>query len=638
VTERLRTALRCIEPTEPTASGRAFLLRTSFLAKLDADGFDRIYEELEWLRLSPGAVLFEQGAPGDSLFILVSGRLGASVSAPGKPTRLVGEINSGESIGEMGVLTQEPRSASIFALRDSIVVRLSDESFRRLVEKHPLTLMVMSQMLVERLRESLKGRKNEAHTKIFSIFGAASPDLRRAFCDMLAAELSHWGRVLHLSKENIKTRAPSNVFGTGSDAEIYRRLVLWLHEQEQSYDYILLEADTTDESAGIEKTPWTTLCIDHGDRLLMVGDGRRGPESARAIKPLLHKSSGPFARRRELVLVHPDNVQTPRGTRLWLTEYRPDAHYHVRLGVSDDGKRLARYLTDRAICLALAGGGALGMAHIGVARALAEAGVPIDLTCGASAGANIGAQIACGFSFSEIEARTRKAFPKHLFFDFDLPVVSMLRTRVLIAGFKKIFGDARIEDQWIKYFCAAANLTRARVELLDEGPLCDRIMASGSLPGFYPPQSDEKGDLLVDGAVLDNLPAGHISQYCRGKVIAVNVIPTLDSQIMHGLPSDRSSLRLLWDKVKPGGNCNFPTILHIALRSIFLRGVVDAEKIAESADLYIEPPLEQFSFHEMGKFDSIVKLGYQSARTSIERWLREDPEAQRIVDVNAVES
>ena len=111
----------------------------------------------------------------------------------------------------------------------------------------------------------------------------------------------------------------------------------------------------------------------------------------------------------ELVLLHRDADRRPRGTARWLALHPFVRHHHLRLGVPADFDRLARFLGGTAVGLVLGGGGARGFAHIGVMRALDEAGIPIDRVGGTSMGAMIAAQWARGHDWKEIRTSTARA-------------------------------------------------------------------------------------------------------------------------------------------------------------------------------------------------------------------------------------
>ena len=119
-------------------------------------------------------------------------------------------------------------------------------------------------------------------------------------------------------------------------------------------------------------------------------------------------------------------------------------------------------LTGRAIGLVLGGGGARGLAHIGVVRAIEEAGVPIDLVGGTSAGAIIGGQVASGWDSARILAESRRVLVEDgSLNDFTLPLVALLRGNRYIRMLDKLYRERRIEDLPISFFCVSANLTRS---------------------------------------------------------------------------------------------------------------------------------------------------------------------------------
>ncbi len=169
-----------------------------------------------------------------------------------------------------------------------------------------------------------------------------------------------------------------------------------------------------------------------------------------------------------------------------------------------DHESLARFLTGHATGIVLGGGGARGFAHLGVLRALEEANIPIDLIGGNSMGALIGAQYACGIGFDDIRENilrfTRTGERP------SLPVISVLCGRRIERELRRLFGDATADALWRPYFAAACNLSQACTTVQDTGPLWRAVLASNSPAGLLPPVL-LNGDLLVDGALLDNVPA-----------------------------------------------------------------------------------------------------------------------------------
>ena len=323
----------------------------------------------------------------------------------------------------------------------------------------------------------------------------------------------------------------------------------------------------------------------------------------------------------QLVLIQDDNASQPSGTKAWLDALPVSEHHHVRLGVRADLDRLSRFLRGKSISLALAGGAALGFAHIGVLRALSEAGIPIDLVCGTSMGSIIGGQVALGMNWQEIQRVSRKHFRGNSVYDYGLPVISFCKAKRMDARLQEITGDATIEDLWLKFFCVSSNLTRACPEVHTRGGLKRAMRASSAVPGLFPPIRSESGDLLVDGAIVDNLPASLAAARAGGAVIAVNVIPTVD-QAIGAYKEGASVIDVLRSRMKGKEQARSPIILDLLQRTVFLPSVSEAERVRGEVSLYIEPALADFDLLNTNRFDEIVEVGYRAAMTSLVDWNR----------------
>ena len=181
----------------------------------------------------------------------------------------------------------------------------------------------------------------------------------------------------------------------------------WLEDLEASHDFVLYEAD-----AGA--TPWTRRCLRAGRpgshrgraRTMIPGPGPIEKEWLQAERRL-------HGRPQTLVLIHPDGTTLPSGTKAWLAARRLAGHQHLRWDRDADFARLARIVSRRSVGLVLGGGGARGMAHLGVLRALEERGIPVDMVGGTSIGAIVGGAVAMGLNADELELLCRETFQKH---------------------------------------------------------------------------------------------------------------------------------------------------------------------------------------------------------------------------------
>lgn len=188
-----------------------------------------------------------------------------------------------------------------------------------------------------------------------------------------------------------------------------------------------------------------------------------------------------------------------------------DVHYNH--SNADDFGRLARRLLGRSLGLVLGGGGARGIAHAGIIRAVQEAGLEFDLVGGTSIGAFVGAlmsrdqsgftrsfPVISGFS-AAMASKWRQAL------DLTYPATSWFSGHAFNRVLWKYFGFAGIEDYPIPFFAVTTDLTRSSLQIHRSGPAWQYIRASMSLSGFLPPVCDARdGTLLVDGGYLANVP------------------------------------------------------------------------------------------------------------------------------------
>ncbi len=186
------------------------------------------------------------------------------------------------------------------------------------------------------------------------------------------------------------------------------------------------------------------------------------------------------------------------------------------------------------IRLALGGGGVRGFFHLGLLQTLKEAGVRITALAGSSAGALAAAAYAFGLPLRPepiLEAtqdpelaRLAKSGKLQSGFLF----LKSLRRPALAdperyrQGLTRLFGDARIEDAPLPLRIAAADLFTGELVVLDQGPVVDAVLASGSIPGIFPPRP-HGSRLLVDGDVAEKVPVSAVAGLGTGPLVAVDV-------------------------------------------------------------------------------------------------------------------
>lgn len=601
-------------PEQPSESSLQFLRSGTVFSKLPPRLFDLVASEFEWVSFDQGEILFSEGDESDRFFFVVHGRLAITRRAGNGKETLLGWVRPGESVGELALLDGHARSATVRASRATVTMSVPRQKYEALTARVPECLAVLNHLLARRVRQVIMaGREDTSAADILAVVAASRDAPLAEFCVRLCRALEKEGPVLHLSAARLKAVLGEDAEAAVLNVEQRGKLLTWLNGQEVRHRFIILEAD-------IDGTVWTARCLRHADEILLVARATAQPGQHVVQGSVGRPEQNGFERPRRLVLIHDDGVRRPSGTIGWLDALRVAEHHHVRFGVAEDMERLGRFVRRRPVSLVLAGGAALGFAHIGVLHALSEAGIPIDLVCGTSMGAIVSGQVAMGMSWEEVCRETRRHFRGNSIYDATLPVVSFFKAKRMDARLEAMVADARIEDLWVKFFCVSSNLTNAAPEIHERGSLKRAMRASAAIPGLFPPIRKANGELLVDGALLNNLPADLAAARNGGSVIAVNVIPTVDQVTTGGYREGASALQALLTRMKTDARARSPTIVDLLLRGIFLPTVSAAGRIRAEASLYIEPPLGRFGLLNTKHFDEIVATGYDAATETLRGW------------------
>lgn len=598
-------------PAPSAAEARAFLAATRLFGGLDAGALDEIAEQLEWLLVPGGVRVCRQGEAGDCLYLVASGRLAVIREHAGGREEVLGQKGRGDSLGELSVLTGSPRSATIRAVRDSVLARLSHERAELLLRKYPETIVAVTRMLAGWLKTEIPVAP--ALGCVAVAVTAAGPDVPiLAFTARLVASLSTLGPTLHLDARRLDAELGAGAAQCPDGSLQHERMAAWLNEQEGRYEVVVYEADP-------RPSAWTRRCLRQADQILVVGLGG-DPPALGALAPELASLEDEQGKQFEhLVLLHPDADWRPRDTAGWLRLRPFHGHHHLRLGRPGDVDRLARFLTGNAVGLVLGGGGARGFAHIGVLRALEEAGVAIDRIGGTSMGAVIAAQYARGLSWEEMLDVNRRGWvvmrPHKA---YTLPLISLLTTRRADKMLDMMFGDDLIEDLWLSFFCVSTNITRTELAVHRWGSLRDGVTASMTLPGITPPVLAPGGDLLVDGGVLNNLPTDVMRRHGPGPIIASDVSATLDLRADPSYERTPSPWQVLWNRINPRAKLRpFPNILRLVHRSAVMASDVYAKQAKGEVELYLDHSLDAFDMFDMEALPQIAEQGYQFTRAKL---------------------
>jgi NTE family protein len=147
----------------------AELAATPLFAGLTPCAFDELLSELQVKNLSGGAILFRAGDAGDSMYVVLSGRLRVSVQCADGAEEIIREIARGESVGELALLTGEARSATIRAIRDTTLAMLSRAAFERAIQFDPTLIRQIAVQLASRQRQGSDGATARSNLRTIAV-------------------------------------------------------------------------------------------------------------------------------------------------------------------------------------------------------------------------------------------------------------------------------------------------------------------------------------------------------------------------------------------------------------------------------------------------------------------------------------
>jgi len=260
----------------------------------------------------------------------------------------------------------------------------------------------------------------------------------------------------------------------------------------------------------------------------------------------------------------------------------------------------------KKVGLALSGGAARGLAHVGVLRVLQKEGIPIDMIAGTSAGAVMGA----AYAWSQDTARmTRDALDagwKRMapLIDPSLPRTGFIKGKKiqnLVAGY--VGGNIKFSDLKIPFACVATDIDTGEEVVIDSGSVPEALRASISIPGIFTLVKRE-GRYLVDGGLTTPVPVEVVRRMGADFIIAVNVNPDV---------ADRMG-RTSQERVAAHKE---PNIFQVMMQSIYITTYSLARNSLENADIVIEPDVSHIGAGDFNKARELITRGRQAAQNAI---------------------
>jgi len=242
------------------------------------------------------------------------------------------------------------------------------------------------------------------------------------------------------------------------------------------------------------------------------------------------------------------------------------------------------------IGVALGSGGAKGFAHIGVLKVFEEEGVPIDMMAGSSMGALACALYGVGHNWESMK-KLAIAFNRLHYLDLTVPKTGLINGRKVTGLIKAITHQKRFEDCRLPIGIVATDLKTGERVVFKKGWLYEAVRASISIPGIFTPVKIG-GKILVDGGVIDRVPATVVRDMGADIVIAVDV----------GGFTPKQDIRTIFD------------VITLSI-DIMQEQIVKLQQ--SSADIVLKPPVAMLSPKALANIDHLVEIGEETARAQL---------------------
>ncbi|XP_053950453.1 neuropathy target esterase sws isoform X2 [Anastrepha ludens] len=595
----------------------------------------------DWVFLESGRAVYRQEENSDSTYIVLSGRMRSVITQSSGKKEIIGEYGKGDLVGLVEMITETCRTTTVMAVRDTELAKLPEGLFNAIKLRYPIVVTKLISLLSHRILGTMQTRHDSTsapfeanpvtHKYSTVALVPVSDDVPlTAFTYELYHSLCAIGPTLRLTSEVVRKQLGMHIFEPSNEY----RMTSWLAQQEDRNTITLYQCDSS-------LSAWTQRCLRQADVVLIVGLGDHTTtvgKFEREIDRLAMRTQ------KELVLLyHESSTTKPKNTLQWLN-VRPwvTKHHHLQCpkrmfsrksqyrindlysrvlmsepNMHSDCSRLARWLTGNSIGLVLGGGGARGAAHIGMLKAVQEAGIPVDMVGGVSIGALMGALWCSDRNVTTVTQKAREWSKKMTkwflqLLDLTYPITSMFSGREFNKTIHETFGDVVIEDLWIPYFTLTTDITASCHRIHTNGCLWRYVRASMSIAGVFPPFCDYRdGHLLLDGCYTNNVPADVMHNLGAAHIIAIDV-GSQDDMDLTNYGDDLSGWWLLYKKWNPFTTpVKVPDLPDIQSRLAYVSCVRQLEEVKNSDYCeYIRPPIDKYKTLAFGSFDEIRDVGY----------------------------
>jgi NTE family protein len=548
------------------------LARSPLFDGLDGPSLEAIEASMRRREFQPREILCHAGETGDNLLLIVSGLARVVLADPlGDGGRTVAKLRRGDLVGEMSLVTNEPRTATVVAALPTTALELDRDDFAAILARHPQILANLNRILSAKLAETT-ARVGDGSRRGEAVALVVGKELGGLVDEIVAAT------------EAASPRSVAAADGRTSFAGAVESLDALLAEHGTAIviaaaeeEGLPLLADAVDRTVAIVADEREAAAL--ADRL--AGDG-----SGRPFEAIVVAESPSRPARREVVrFARGDGDALPPQELAWI------------------GRHLAR----TKLGLALGAGGAKGYAHIGVLQVLEDAGYAVDYVSGSSIGAIVGTWIALGLEAAAIDPAMRHAFRPELveqMFKLSLTGAST-GLEAMTSMLREASEDKTFEELELPLAVMTVDLDSREPATIETGLLWQALLAATALAGIFPPYELE-GRRLVDGLALVPVPVDATRRLGADIVVSVNII---SRQVLPAWPGEVPEP----EEPKAARSRMLDTLLEV----MDLAQLDSSERHAARADVAVTPRFGPSSWRDFHLADLFLEAGRLAAHEQL---------------------
>jgi NTE family protein len=587
-------------------------------------------------------VLWHAGDPGDAFVVVLSGEL--SVWRGGDNDEVVARLGPGECLGEIALLLDEPRSATVSCSRPSRLLALAGDEFQELLRGDARALTYVSQLLARRVVATTRSRvaaRKSTSVGIVGDDGTPGASLVANATAAMIGELTN-ARVLVVSLGDVGKQIDA-ITSNGATS------IASLIEQRRNGAPDRLEVGLPDAAdPDLLARELTTLLGVLGDeyRAVIVDFSRHAACTTAAATAACDDSivvSYTFDRAAVAAAPHSRllrvvNRADPRSRALPLNDCQPfilpnepgltglsgDAllkflQENPWLPVTRTLARLSRKVLRATVGIALGGGAAFGISHVGVLEVFDDAGIPVDMVAGTSMGSIVGLGYAggmTGFEMHEVARRIGNLSNTLRSLDLSFSGMGIMSGRRMVKTFSQLLPIETFEDLVLPYLAVATDVQTGCGVTIGTGRLDVAFRASSSIPLLFAP-AELDGRMLVDGAMVDPVPADVAREMGADLVIAVNVVPQLNPDVRTPLSKAFGALNRFNPLARINGTLGAPHIVDVLMNSLTAIQYELGNFKSLVADVLVNVDLADYTWIDFTAALPIIERGAKAADASL---------------------